>query len=303
MASNTRKPKGRGMAAQDTIDRETLRALFGYTEAQINLDPEIAQLFDDAVKEGLVGDKGKAIFQSRLQQTNWWKTNSESMRTYLMRKAAPDADWDQLTKDSQEAVRQEAMSMGVELSPEEVQRYTEQSMMYGWYSPEKKFELRRAISGGKLTGGGDIGSVSNNLRQLSSAMGINFNNDWYRSAGISVASKLTDENYWAEQIRQRAASQFPMFKDQIMAGQSVRNIASPFMTMMSDEWEIPFESISVTDPTVMRAIGGQGGNEMMNLGDFQRMLRRDPRWMNTDKAQNQVTSVASAVMQMFGLRG
>lgn len=298
-----RTPAKPGPLKPDVIDSETLQALFGYTEQQINLDPEIRALFDQAVAEQWSGETGKAIFQNRLQQTNWWKANSAPMRDYLFAKANQGADWNQLVVDSEEAVRQEAMAMGVELDPESVKSLTERSMMYGWYKPEKKFELRRAMSQSGITGGGDIGQVSDSLRQLSTQMGVNYSTDWYTAAGKSVASKLTDANYWANQIKERAASQFPMFKDQIMAGQSVRNIASPFMTMMAEEWEIPEGQIQVTDPTILRAIGGQGGNQMMNLSDFQRMLRRDPRWMNTDKAQNEITGVASAVMQMFGLRG
>lgn len=300
MASNTKPPKG---TRQDTIDTETLRALFGYTEQQINMDPDIRALFDEAVREQWSGEVGKAIFQSRLKQTNWWKNNSESMRDYLMAKVNQDADWQELVKDSQEAVRQEAMAMGVELTPEETASLTEQSMMYGWYKPEKKFELRRAMGERKQTGGGDIGQVASQLKNLSYQMGVGFNDDWYRSAGVSVASQLSDVDFWANQIRERAAAQFPMFKDQIMAGQSVRNLASPYITMMAEEWEVPETGINVTDPAIMRAIGGAGGNEMMNLSDYQRFLRRDPRWMNTDRAQNEITGMASAVMQMFGLRG
>lgn len=300
--ASERKPRKGGDQKQDTIDRDTLRALFGYTEAQINLDPEIAALFEEAVREKWQGETGKAIFQNRLQQTQWWQSNSESMRDYLFRKANPDADWRQLTADSEEAVRQEAMAMGVELTPEEVRSLTERSMMYGWYKPEKKFELRRAM-GGTETGSGDIAGVANSLRELSYEMGINFNDEWYASAGKSVASKLTTADFWGNKIRERAAAQFPMFSDQIKAGQSVRNVASPYITMMSDEWEMPEQQISITNPTILRAIGGNGGNQMMNLSDFQRTLRRDPRWMNTNKAQNEITGVASAVMQMFGLRG
>jgi hypothetical protein len=43
--------------------------------------------------------------------------------------------------------------------------------------------------------------------------------------------------------------------------------------------------------------------QAMPLWDFEQQLRKDPRWLNTNRAQNDITGVASAVMQMFGLRG
>lgn len=317
MASSTRRttrgnrPKGTGKPKspsatgfiQDRLSPEQLRAQFGYTAEQILIDPDIKRVFDTAVREQWQGEIGKALFTQALEATDWWKRNNQYMRRYLLTKVKQDADWKQLVQASEEAVRQEAMAMGVTLSPEQVKSYTEQSMMYGWYEPENKYLLRRAMQGQPSSGGGDIMKIGSDLQNLAFEMGIQYDQNWYDSAAKSVASQATDTNFWASQIRDRAAQMFPGLRDQIMAGQSVRNIASPYIALMQEEWGVPGNSIQVSDPVILGALGQSGGQGMMNLDDFQRRLRQDPRWLNTDKAQNSISNITDAVMQMFGLRG
>lgn len=288
---------------QDRLSREQLMANFGITEATLAIDDDLFDLFQEAYENNWQGATGKALFDAKLKQTTWWQENSKYMRDYLIRSANPDMDWQMLVDDSEEAVRQEAMRLGVTLSDAEVDDFTQQSMMYGWYDEANKFKLRRAIEARPRTGGGDIGSLVEQLRAYSREMGVTYDQKWYDSAASSIATDRTDGEYWKDQIRKQSASMFPMFRDSIMAGQSMASIASPYRAMMEEEWDVPADSISVTDPIILRAMGGDGGNQMMNLADFQRMLRRDPRWMETDKAQNDITGIASGVLKMFGMTG
>jgi hypothetical protein len=284
---------------QDKLTREQLMAKYGYTAKQINLDDDIFNLFERAWQLQMP----KEDFISELHRTNWWQENNQYLRDYLMRSANPDADWNMLVTDSREAVRQEAMTMGIDLSPQEIEKYTDQSMREGWYDAKNRYKLRRAIMQLKSTGGGEIANTTDSLRALAYDLGVNYSDQWYQDAARSVASSLTTADYWGNQMRQQAAKMFPQFGDAIMAGQSLRGIASPYTRMMQDEWDIPEGSIKMSDPTILRAMGGDGGNQMMNLSDFQRMLRRDPRWMETDKAQNDITGIGSRVLQMFGMMG
>jgi hypothetical protein len=65
-------------------------------------------------------------------------------------------------------------------------------------------------------------------------------------------------------------------------------------------------SISLDDPYIRQALTGvndKGEPAATSLWEFQKKLRSDPRWMNTAKAQNEITGVTGKVMQMFGLTG
>ena len=63
-------------------------------------------------------------------------------------------------------------------------------------------------------------------------------------------------------------------------------------------------TITLDDPTIVGALTNyddKGQPFATDLGTFQRQLRRDPRWMETDAAQNEITGLTGRVMQMFGL--
>lgn len=99
---------------------------------------------------------------------------------------------------------------------------------------------------------------------------------------------------------------WPVYGDKIRAGVNVYDLASPYIQTMAQEFEISPNDISLGDPYVREALTGvddQGNPVAMGLWDFQKKLRKDPRWMNTSKAQNEVTGVAGRIMQMFGVLG
>jgi hypothetical protein len=53
----------------------------------------------------------------------------------------------------------------------------------------------------------------------------------------------------------------------------------------------------------LTGVNDKGEPAATSLWEFQKKLRSDPRWMNTAKAQNEITGVTGKVMQMFGLTG
>ena len=64
--------------------------------------------------------------------------------------------------------------------------------------------------------------------------------------------------------------------------------------------EINPESIDLNDSTLRSAIGINGE---MPIYEFQRKLRKDPRWQYTNNAREEVSSVALKVLRDFGFQG
>ena len=53
----------------------------------------------------------------------------------------------------------------------------------------------------------------------------------------------------------------------------------------------------------MSKYDSKGNPYAMNLGEFKRSLRKDKRWLETDKAQNEITAATGSVLKLFGLSG
>lgn len=106
------------------------------------------------------------------------------------------------------------------------------------------------------------------------------------------------------EIRQQAAGAYPAFVEQIEAGASVRDIAQPYIQMMSEELGIPDTDIGLFTPQVKDAMGrrdDKGKPSPMNLTDFRALVRKDPRWKQTPTAINQAMQVGRQVLADMGL--
>lgn len=301
--------------APDRLDLAQLRAITPKVANVLEQDPEIMRIFEDAWAGNYDGPEGKRRFWDAIDKTGFWQENSASTRNYvtvLLTAAPPDLEV--LQNQSREYIRQTAQALGLTVDEATINALSEESLMRGWGEPGREYELQRKMLGtlqgeegaaaGAFTGAGVYGDTISNLRDAAFKNGVDLPDSWYESAAKSVASQMSQEDFWLGKIREDAASKFPVFRDQIMAGMGMRDIANPYMKMMADEWELNINDINLNDTTLLSALTGyteNGQPRAQNLGEFRMKLRQDPRWLETSKAQNEITSVAGKMMQMFGV--
>ena len=83
-------------------------------------------------------------------------------------------------------------------------------------------------------------------------------------------------------------------------GVDLETVYSPYKRLMASTLEVAPDSISLDDATLRMAIGP---DKEMSLYDFQRSLRKDPRWQYTDQARQSVSEAALGVLRDFGFTG
>lgn len=297
--------------AIDQLSREELAAQYQSAVGIIYSVPEIRGVFEQALNEGWTPDR----FQAAVQNSDWFRSNDEYARIAWARETMGGADWDTSLQDAANQVRVRARNLGAELSEQEVNSLARRYLYEGWGESTRQMLLDQALSEeisfvpdergtSRLMGG--AADLQDSLRTLALANGVDLTDNWYLSAAKSVASGLTDPGYWERDIREQAASRFPGYREKIMMGMNTYDLANPYIKMMSSELEIDPFSINLDDPYIIQALGNtdeQGNFSPMNLWDFQKKIRQDPRWENTSKAQNEITSTTGRIMQMFGLMG
>jgi hypothetical protein len=108
-------------------------------------------------------------------------------------------------------------------------------------------------------------------------------------------------NVIANQIRSLAGLGMPDSVKKLLAeGTDLNTIYSPYRKTMASILEVAPDSISLSDPTLRSAIGPNGE---VSLYEFQRQLRKDPRWQYTDNARETVSTAALGVLRDFGFQG
>lgn len=102
-----------------------------------------------------------------------------------------------------------------------------------------------------------------------------------------------DITVFERKIRNYGATAMPDYiKNQIASGLDLEDAVSPYRSVIADELEIPVTSIDVTDKNIQDALANN-----MNLSQFRRSLRKDPRWQYTNNAKDIVRNSLAAVLQ------
>jgi hypothetical protein len=292
----------------DTLNRQQLAAKYGFALKVIYSNPEIRSAFEQAVQQQATPEG----FDAAIQNTNWYKNNSSSARAAWVAETMGGADWDTQKDAAEMAVKNAAVTAGAELTPEELDDLTRRYIYEGWSATERAGFLDRALAEQIDAGGegeflqGAAGSLQESLASTAERNGIKLGNDYYQAAARSVAYGLTTAEDWDRDVREMSASMWPPWKEKIMAGVDARDLASGYINVMSQTFEIAPEAVDINDPYIRQAMTGvdeQGNPVQLGLWDFQTKLREDPRWMGTKQATDKMSTIGNDILKMFGFAG
>jgi hypothetical protein len=151
--------------------------------------------------------------------------------------------------------------------------------------------------------GGTVGAELTDLRATARANGFDLDtsfgssiNDWLQrlAKGESIET-------FKNTIRGAAKLGLPEKVANLLdQGLDLKDIYDPYKKVMASVLEVSADSISLDDKTLRMAIGPE---KEMSIYDFQRMLRKDPRWQYTDNARQEGSSAVLGVLRDFGFQG
>lgn len=290
---------------QPAIDPNVLAQQYGFTAALLNSDPELKKVFQSAVAGGWAADK----FQAAIQNTNWWKGHTKAQREYLVKSFQDPASFEEDRENARYRINDLLAKVG---QPNNInnQPFMDNliwGVLYeGWSDAELKFKIANFIDfnpEGVIAGDG--GTFQNAMSTAAWKNGITLDRDWYLKYYRGIVQGTTTEQQALGDIRQKAAALFPAFKDQIMAGQNVMDIASPYIQGMGTILEVNPGAIDLFDPTIKSALNYKdpktGVTGAKPLWQYEVDLRKDPRWLQTSNAREGLMGVAHKVAQDMGV--
>lgn len=280
---------------------EELAATYGWAHGFLNSIPEVKKKFDQAVDETWTAQK----FQAELRDTSWWKETSETRRQAQVTQKTDPATWNAQLEAAIIQVRQLAAETGAAIPASKLSKIAKNILETGM----DESQIRYAIGGyvdftKKGTLRGEAGMHEYTMKQYAYNMGIKLDDQTIKNQAAQVVRRVATTEDFESQVRDQAKSMFPAYEQQIDAGSTVRDIASPYMSLMAEELQIPDNSIDVMDPIIKKAMNGLDANGKpggVSLYDFQNQLRNDSRWTKTGGAQNGVMNAGLKVLQDMGL--
>jgi hypothetical protein len=137
-------------------------------------------------------------------------------------------------------------------------------------------------------------------------MGVDPAGSFFADGARLVIRGLATEQDYQDKMRKMAKATFSGWSDQIDAGMTVADIASPYFQSMAQILELPSGSINLFDPTIKKALQykdkNTGANAPKPLWQFENDLRSDSRWKSTQNAQNSMMQIAHQVLADFGVK-
>lgn len=153
---------------------------------------------------------------------------------------------------------------------------------------------------------GPTGKYFVDLKNFAGANGIRLSDEAATTYAKQIVAGAVDENTVLGTIRESAATAFPSLAEKIKNGINLKTLADPYIQSMSDILEVPSSSIDLFDPHIRSALSytmKDGAVGTKSIYDFERELRKDPRWQYTEKARKEVAGATMQVLRDFGLQG
>jgi len=296
----TTTASGGAVPVTPKLDATELAEQYGLSAALINSSPELKKLFNQAVS----GSWSPQRFQAALKNSKWWQTQPDSLRKYITTKYTDPATWRQQNDTAGAKLNRLAVEVGLgsqmtDAKPSKLlQQAVYNSLALGWTDQRVKDWLGTQVGLHGEMMYGEAGEAFDKLHSLAYANGMKYSSSWYRDRAREVVSGRSTQSTVEDQIRRQAAARYSAYRDQILAGQNVMDLASPYLKTVSTLLELPESDVDLFNAHVAKAMTAKGTTP---LWQFETDVRSDPLWKKTNNARESMFGVAHQVLNAFGV--
>lgn len=275
---------------------------YGFVGTLANSVPELKTILSKAAKANWSADE----FSRAVQDSRWWKLTEDSKKQYSILKATKPGEFAAQRGEMVRKVRALGKEMGVGLGEGHgsyLGYIVDQAQMHGYDEATIRQMIGHHLQGAKATFGGQAGEVQQQIRAMYYDMGVP-----YSSYTVNLATRAVIDGSSSVQAQQalvsaQAKSRFPSLSAQIDAGQTVRQIADPYIQTQAQLLEIVPGKISLQDSLVKKGLSqrdSKGQLGLMPLWQYEQEVRKDPRWDQTKNARDQYASIAHQIGRDWG---
>lgn len=295
-----------GHGGDPNINKQVMAANYGFALAFMNSNPELKKLFNQAV----AGTWDPNKFIAKLRDTDWFKHHSANVRNAIMQETSDPATYKANVEQMYSTVRDTWGSMygNAGMNEKQMRAWAETAHRMGWSEAQLVDRMSASLNYKKLLKqdnlGGKAAEVEGQLGALTSSFGIDLGKQWHARQLEKLMSGDDTISGVQQRVRDLAMREYKAFADRIQQGETVQDIADPYIQKMADLLEMNPQDIGLNNKMIQNAlkqVTPDGKPAAMDLHTFEDFVRKDPRWQYTDNAREQVSSLTANLLQSFGL--
>jgi hypothetical protein len=272
--------------------------------------PALRHLVAKASRQGWTVAK----FQNEVQDSHWWKSHSDTARQVLVTQANDPATFHQNLHNAEFQIRSLSQQMGMELNPATIRDIANTALLTGnggnseWIAHQigQHEDYSHIHSTKNLRG--EMAANAQQLQQVAGDYGVRWSPAEIAHRAKMVTMGVTTLDTYRQQAVQYAKSLFPSFDKQLSGGQTMMDIASPYIQTASQLLEQDPSNFDLYSPIIKQGLQGIGhepdkGPANLKMWQYEDLIRKDPRWQYTDNAHAQMASIGLQLGQNWGFNG
>jgi hypothetical protein len=153
-----------------------------------------------------------------------------------------------------------------------------------------------------LKGGSGAAQAVNSTLAYAKRYGVTLSNkDALKYVSSSLQNNENDTKSINAKLLAISKATYSNLSDVLSEDVDLDDLSANYKYTMRQILEIPESQIDVLNPTIQMALKNNGNKGAMNLTDFERALKKDPRWGDTSNARETAAGYANSILRNFGL--
>lgn len=270
-------------------------------------DPEIGPLLVAAVDPN--AGFSAETFQTKLYQTNWWRSRSQQGREQEIKKHTdPATYWSEQYGYAAEVSALAHETLGRALTPDEGHWLATVGLNAGW-APNSAMMLHKiselANHGMIQQGYGSAGVAKGQVETLARSQ-------WFRNApeaakqGADIAFGRDSIESMNERLRALSWAMFPHLRPQLTDGMTLADIFNPYRQIIAEELELgSAEHVAMDEGGEWRSLLSFRDPKTKEVrlpteSEVRTMARQKPQWWKTSRGRESDAGMARTLLQTFG---
>lgn len=288
----------------DTIDAQAFAAQYNFAYGLFQSVPE---LMTKVVKPAIAGGWDEARIIAALRTTKWFRTSSDSARSWAILASADPATAKSRIAARTSTIADSAAQLGVKLDRSTLAKLTKNSLMLGWTDNEMRDHIAAYWHYDAKTPTAGLAATSMDaMRKAAADYLVPVSDKTLAQWTQRVLSGDATADDFTEYAKGQAKSMFPSMAAEIDKGITVAQYADPYKQLASQTLGINAEDVNFMDPKWRTALDQvdpkTGQRSVMTLADWGTKIRTDSQYGydQTSGARQSSAQLIQALGQKMG---